>query len=79
MFKQYGMKQLGNPVVRVRNLRNCCECLRLFELVDRTELIRLQQCGPGLSLFELADKGDDHYLIKSGVLRTCPDVGSARE
>jgi len=62
MFKQYGMKQLRNPVVRVRSLWNGCECLRLFELVDRTELIRLQQCGPGLSLFELADKGDDHYL-----------------
>ena len=51
-----------------------------FELMDGTELIRLQQSDPGLSsLFELADKGDDHYLIKSGVLRTCPDVGSARE
>jgi len=40
-----------------------------FELVDRTELIRLQQCDPGLSsLFELAEKGDDHYFLKSGVL-----------
>ena len=40
-----------------------------FELVDRTELIRLQQSDPGLlSLFELADKGDDHYFLKSRVL-----------
>jgi len=40
-----------------------------FELVDRSELIRLQQSDLGLlSLFELADKGDDHYFLKSGVL-----------
>ena len=40
-----------------------------FELVDRTELIRLQQSDSGLSsLFELADKGDDHYFLKSSVL-----------
>jgi len=40
-----------------------------FELVDRTELIRLQQSDTNLSsLFQLADKGDDHYLIKSAVL-----------
>jgi len=45
-----------------------------FELVDGTEFIRLQQSDPGLSsLYELADKGDDHYLIKSGVLRTWHD------
>ena len=32
-----------------------------FELVDRTELIRLQQSDVSLSsLFELAEKGDDH-------------------
>jgi len=37
-----------------------------FELVDRTELILLQQSDPGLSsLFELAEKNDDHYFIKS--------------
>jgi len=30
MFKQYGMKQLGNPVVPVRSLWNGCECLRLL-------------------------------------------------
>jgi len=36
-----------------------------FELVDRTELIRLQQSDLGLSsLFELAEKGDDHYFLK---------------
>ena len=40
-----------------------------FELVDRTELIRLQQSDTSLSsLFELAEKGDDHYFLKSGVL-----------
>jgi len=40
-----------------------------FELVDRSELIRLQQSDLGLSsLFELAEKGDDHYFLKSGVL-----------
>jgi len=41
-----------------------------FELVDRAELICLQQSDPGLSsLFELAEKGDNHYfIIKSGVL-----------
>jgi len=40
-----------------------------FELVDRSELIRLQQSDLGLlSLFELADKGDDHYFLKSDVL-----------
>jgi len=39
------------------------------ELVDRTELIRLQQSDPGLSsLFEQAEKGDDRYLVRSGVL-----------
>jgi len=32
-----------------------------FVLVDRSELIRLQQSDLGLSsLFELAEKGDDH-------------------
>ena len=32
----------------------------LFELVDRTELIRLQQSDPGLtSLFQQAEKGDE--------------------
>ena len=45
-----------------------------FELVDRTQLIRLQQSDPGPSfLFELVVKGDDHYFIKSGVLRTWRD------
>ena len=40
-----------------------------FELVDRSELIRLQQSDLGLlSLFQLAEKGDDHYFLKSGVL-----------
>ena len=40
-----------------------------FELVNRTELIRLQQSDTSLSsLFELADEGDDRYFIKSGVL-----------
>jgi len=40
-----------------------------FKLVDRTELIMLQQSGPDLSsLFELANRGDDHYCIRSGVL-----------
>ena len=40
-----------------------------FELVDRSELIRLQQSEISLSsLFELAEKGDDHYFLKSGVL-----------
>ena len=40
-----------------------------FELVDRTEFIRLQQSDLSLaSLFELAEKGDDHYFLKSGVL-----------
>jgi len=39
-----------------------------FELVDRSELICLQQSDLGLSsLFELAQKGDDHYFLKSGV------------
>jgi len=38
-----------------------------FELVNRTELIRLQQSEPDLSsLFELAHKGDD--CVRSGVL-----------
>jgi len=46
-----------------------------FELVDRTELIRLQQSDSGLSsLFELADKGDDTFLslvcfLDLGVIR----------
>jgi len=40
-----------------------------FKLVDRTELIMLQQSGLDLSsLFELANRGDDHYCIRSGVL-----------
>jgi len=40
-----------------------------FELVYHTELVRLKQSDTSLSsLFELADKGDDHYFIKSGVL-----------
>ena len=40
-----------------------------FQLVDRSELIRLQQSDLGLlSLFQLAEKGDDHYFLKSGVL-----------
>jgi len=41
-----------------------------FELVDRSELIRLQQSDLGLSssLFELAEKGDDHYFLKFRVL-----------
>jgi len=39
------------------------------ELVHRTELIGLQQSDSGLtSLFELADKGEEHYFVKSGVL-----------
>ena len=41
----------------------------LFQLMNRTELIRLQQSDTSLlSLFELADKGDDRYFTKSGVL-----------
>jgi len=40
----------------------------LFELMNRTELIHLQQSDTSLSLFEFADKGDDRYFIKSGVL-----------
>jgi len=40
-----------------------------FELVNRTKLICLQQSDLGLSsLSELANKGDDHYFLKSGVL-----------
>jgi len=40
-----------------------------FELVSRTELIRLQQSDLGLSsLFEMAEKGDDRCFIKSCVL-----------
>jgi len=40
-----------------------------FELADRSELIRLQQSDTSLSsLFELAEKGDDQYFLKSGVL-----------
>jgi len=41
----------------------------LFELVDRTKLIRLQQNDPDLTpLFELVGKDDDRYTILSGVL-----------
>ena len=37
--------------------------------VDRAELIRLQQSDPGLSpLFERAEKGDERYFVRSGVL-----------
>lgn len=40
-----------------------------FELVDRAELIRLQQSDPELSqFFESVGKGDDRYVILSGVL-----------
>ena len=40
-----------------------------FELANRSKLIRLQQSDSGLSsLFKLAEKGDDHYFLKSGVL-----------
>jgi len=40
-----------------------------IELVDRAKVIRLQQSDMSLSsLFELAEKGDDHYFLKSGVL-----------
>ena len=40
-----------------------------LELVDRSELIRLQQSDLGLSsLFALAEKGDDHYFLQAGVL-----------
>ena len=40
-----------------------------FELVDRAELILLQQSDPDLSsFFELATKGDDRYSVLSGVL-----------
>jgi len=52
-----------------------------FELVDRTELIRLQQSDPDLSsLFELAHKGDDCYCVRSGVLvRSWPDKFEPQE
>jgi len=40
-----------------------------FELVYHTEVVYLKQSDTSLSsLFELADKADDHYFIKSGVL-----------
>jgi len=40
-----------------------------FKHVDRTELIRLQQSDSSLtSLFQLAEKGHERYLVKSGVL-----------
>jgi len=40
-----------------------------FELVNRTELISLQQSDTSLSsLFEMAENGDDRYFIDSGVL-----------
>ena len=40
-----------------------------FELVDRAELVRLQQSDPDLlSLFELVGKDDDRYSLLSGVL-----------
>ena len=39
------------------------------ELLDRAELIHLQQSDPGLSpLFERAEKGDERYFVRSGVL-----------
>ena len=39
------------------------------ELVDSTQLIRLQQSDPGLApLFKQAEKGDERYLVRSGVL-----------
>ena len=39
------------------------------ELVDRAELIRLQQSDPVLfSLFERAEKGDERFFVKPGVL-----------
>jgi len=39
-----------------------------FELVDRSELVRLQLSDTSLSsLYELAEKGDDHYFLKSAV------------
>ena len=39
------------------------------ELLDRAELIRLQQSDPGLTpLFEQAEKGDKRYFVRSGVL-----------
>ena len=39
------------------------------ELLDRAELIHLQQSDPGLSpLFEQAEKGDERYFVRSGVL-----------
>ena len=49
-----------------------------FELVDRSELIRLQQSDPDLSLlFELANKGDDCYCVCCGVLvRLAPPESS---
>jgi len=37
--------------------------------VDRAELIRLQQCDPDISsLFDLVDKPDHYYTLRSGVL-----------
>jgi len=40
-----------------------------FELVNRTELISLQQSDTSMSsLYEMAEKGDDQYFIESGVL-----------
>jgi len=39
------------------------------ELVDRTEVILLQQSDPVLfSLFERAEKGDERFFVKPGVL-----------
>ena len=41
----------------------------LFELVDREELIRLQQTDPDIaSLFELVDQPEYGYVISAGVL-----------
>ena len=43
------------------------------EVVDRTELIRLQQSDPVLfSLFERAEKGDERYFFK--VWSPCPNL-----
>jgi len=43
-----------------------------FELIDPSELIRLQQADTSLSsLFELAEKGDDHYFLQRAQCSHC--------
>jgi len=59
----------SDPVTDISKLFGDTGPQSLFELVDREELIRLQQTDPDIaSLFELVDQPEYGYVISAGVL-----------